>query len=473
MKRLSVTLFAWGILLAFAPILTAHAQMIAPKTPWSKSPLYKINKHFSTQTTTFSDGVVLERSIISGPHTPPPGYDREREVVSPPKFSAETMTGSLTEVPAFKWVFGCSAVSGAMIAGYYDRTGYPNIYIGPANGGKIPLKEDTSWRDWTDIAGDTYPNNPLIASHKGLDGKAFKGSIDDYWVSYLSGSNDPYVTGGWTEHPWWDAIGDYMKTSQSAWGNDDGSTSFYGYTGSALPLTCSEMETYGIHDEDGTYGRKLFYEARGYEVTDCYAQSTDNAKKGGFSFAQYKVEIDAGRPVLLNLQGHSIVGVGYDDLSKTVYIHDTWDNSVHSMTWGTNYAGMRLLSVSIVNLEGSSPVVTDPDLSGSWANVSWTGTKKGLYSVSGTLNTANTGSVDLANVPVNVYLSSDNSPNQAELVKTYTYRLLAANSTKATSIRLTTTSSPSRKYLIAVIDPSGRIPESDETNNTIAVEVLP
>jgi hypothetical protein len=68
-------------------------------------------------------------------------------------------------------------------------------------------------------------------------------------------------------------------------------------------------------------------------VTDCYNQKTDN-NGGGFTFALFKAEIDAGRPVLLNLEGHSIVGVGYNDSSKTVYIHDTWDYDTHSMTWG-------------------------------------------------------------------------------------------------------------------------------------------
>ena len=104
-------------------------------------------------------------------------------------------------------------------------------------------------------------------------------------------------------------------------------------------------------------GRKLFYEARGYTVTDCYNQKTDNNVAGGFSFAQFKAEIDAGRPVMLNLSGHSIVGVGYDDSSNLVYIHDTWDYDNHTMSWGTSYSGMALRSVSIVNLQ---PQITPP-----------------------------------------------------------------------------------------------------------------
>ena len=114
------------------------------------------------------------------------------------------------------------------------------------------------------------------------------------------------------------------------------------------------MVGYGITN-DGTYGRKLFYEARGYTVTDCYSQPTDNNYAGGFSFAQYKAEIDAGRPVMLNLEGHTIVGVGYNDSGNTVYIHDTWDYNNHTMTWGSSYSGMLLLSVSIVNLQASVP----------------------------------------------------------------------------------------------------------------------
>ena len=103
-----------------------------------------------------------------------------------------------------------------MIAAYYDRGTYPNMYAGPTNGGVMPLT-DTSWPTWSD-GYETYPNNPLIASHIGVDGRgAIRGSIDDYWVQYDSAANDPYITGGWPQHTWGTAIGDYMKTSQSAY----------------------------------------------------------------------------------------------------------------------------------------------------------------------------------------------------------------------------------------------------------------
>lgn len=76
------------------------------------------------------------------------------------------------------------------------------------------------------------------------------------------------------------------------------------------------------------------YSARGYTVTSCYNQYTDNYAEGGFTFDQYKAEIDAGRPVMIHLRGHTIVGVGYDDSDQTVYLNDTWDYNTHTMTWG-------------------------------------------------------------------------------------------------------------------------------------------
>jgi YD repeat-containing protein len=574
MKRLVIALWVSVVLSALivAPAVTGYAQGPAEKIPVSHGPVQQINPHFSKQDITYDDGTVIERSVINGPPKPPPGYAKRTTVLLPepmPEMGVNTLS-----VPAFRWVFGCSAVSASMIAGYYDQQGFPAIYTGLTNGGVIQSMEDSSWGSWTDSAGDTYPNNPLIASHQGLEGRGLVGSIDDYWISYLS-DDDPYLIGHWAQHTWGDAVGDYMKTSQSAYNNVDGSTTFY-LNNSAIPLTCNAMQLYGIADEDGTYGRKLFYEAREYTVTDCYTQMTDNKQRGGFSFAKYKAEIDAGRPVLLNLEGHSIVGVGYDDSMNTVYIHDTWDNSTHTMTWGGSYSGMKLWGVSIVNLQASTANTPDisvtpgsydfgnvnisntstqtftvsntgtanlmletitingssdfslnatncsnktigpsssctvqvtfspasvgdksatmsipsndldknplnisltgtgvtavqPDLTGTWSNVSWTGSRKGVYTVSGTFTTRNNGSATANNVVVKFYYSDDETYNSGYVLTTTTnIKTLSPGSSKVTSIKYSPKSSPSGKYLIAVIDPSNSITESNEGNNEIA-----
>lgn len=320
------------------------------------------NPYYTIETFATSNGKLLERTIINGPSSPPKGYEQQLAAVALPEPNRLMGTNTLN-VPAYDWFMGCSATSGAMIAAYYDRNGFPNMYIGPSNGGIMPL-DSSIWPDFVDGYSGTYEQCPLTASHNGLDGRIGRGSIDDYWIQYNSSAQDPYITNGWTQHTWGDAIGDFMKTSQSAYSNSDGSTSFYTWISSSAQLTCADMETYNINNRDGTYGRKLFYEARGYTVTDCYNQKTDN-NGGGFTYAMFKAEIDAGRPVMLNLQGHTVVGVGYSDPS-TVYIHDTWNYATHSMTWGGSYSGMTLLSVSIVNLENAGTgslngVITNKD----------------------------------------------------------------------------------------------------------------
>lgn len=308
------------------------------------------SSYFSSETITTSSGMDIDKIKISGPPQPPPGYELERSAVSLPE-SNEAMGIKTLSVPAYDWVFGCSAVSGAMIAAYYDRNGYPNMYTGPTSGGVMPMN-NSSWPTWSD-GYKTYPNLPLAGSKQGVDGRTAKGSINDYWVKYDSTANDPYV-GNWTQHAWGTAIGDYMKTSQSYYDNSDGGTTFWNWTSNPAQFKCSNMGSYaGVQSTSGTYGRKLFYEKRGFKVETCYNQQTNNTVSGGFSFTQYMAEIDAGRPVMLNLAGHTVVGIGYDTASNKVYLNDTWDYSTHTMTWGGYYSGMQLLSVSIVNLEAA------------------------------------------------------------------------------------------------------------------------
>ena len=313
-----------------------------------------------TTTNTMGDGEELQAIFIDGPPQPSPEYSSERTASMVTSLNRAT---TLSNFPSYSWVFGCSAVSSAMIAAYYDNNGYPNMYTGPTNGGVMPIT-DTGWGTWSD-GSNTFPNNPLVASRAGLDGRGVseKGSIDDYWVAVNSAADDPYITGSWTQHTWGTAVGDYLKTSQSYFLNIDGSTWFYTYSGNgklycdSMPSLYDSTKGFYLDDLDGTYGRKLFYEAKGYTVdnANCYAQQTDNQITGGFSLADLQAEIDAGHPVLINVTGHSMVAFGYS--GSTIYIRDTWSsnpNITYSMTWGGSYDGRELLSVSVVHLDAAA-----------------------------------------------------------------------------------------------------------------------
>jgi len=305
--------------------------------------------HYTLETISFPDGSVILREGINGSPTPPEGYNTRHGGEVIPASGAV----ALPDFPSFDWVFGCGAVSGGMVAAYYDRGAFPNIYTGPTNSGVYPIT-DTSWSTWSD-GYNTYPNNPIVASHKGVDGRTTRGSIDDYWVKVNSTAQDPYITNDWPQHTWGEAIGDYMKTSQSAYNNTDGNSWIVTYP--SEKLTCSEMET--LTDAEGNklsefdlnYGSKLFYEARGYSVSECYNQRTDN-NNGGFTIADYKAEIDAGHPVMIWVEGHFMVGYGYS--GSTIYIRDTWDNdtnNIKSMTWGGSYENMKMLGVAVIHLQ--------------------------------------------------------------------------------------------------------------------------
>ncbi len=282
------------------------------------------------------DGSPLVKAIIPG---------------SRPRFSGNTKSVNilpptaivLDQVPAFTWSFGCTPTAGAMLAGYYDRTGFPNMYTGPANGGVCPL-DNSSW-GFTEINGAGYAVCPLSASIQGVDGREERGHVDDYWIEYANNEPDPYITNSWSPHEYADCTADYMKTSQSEYENPDGTTTFW-FFDNGEKLNMEE-------DDDGMYGLKLFFESRGYTVEQWFTQTLYgyNGFNNGFTYADYKNEIDEGRPVMMHLTGHTILGIGYDTLSETIYFHDTWDYNTHAMDWGGEYEDMQLFCVSVFKLE--------------------------------------------------------------------------------------------------------------------------
>jgi hypothetical protein len=321
------------------------------------------------ETVTLGDGRSLDRVVINGPPSPPPGF--ERPTVDVQALRAEAQAVILSEVPAYSWSYGCSATSAAMIAAYYDRTGYPSMYTGPTNGGVMPM-DNSVWGStaWPSCEGGTrrIAENPLSATHEGIDGRTSRGHVDDYWVGYLCPGPDPFFSNGWPEHPAGDCTADYMNTNK--WFspthdlNLDGSTVFYYYPeGSVTPTSVLAAQEPPV-SYDGALGFERFYESRGHAVDTAYNQLIRGRGEDpdlGFTYAQYKTEIDAGRPVMVHVSGpeggHTMVGVGYDDTSSDLmYIHDTWDYDLHTMTWDGSYSGMSLLGVTVVQLEPASPL---------------------------------------------------------------------------------------------------------------------
>lgn len=288
----------------------------------------------------------LDRFVIPGGR--PPVWKMEAAALPPSHAAAGTNV--LAEVPAFYWAYGCSATSAAMMAGYYDRNGYPNMYTGPTNGGMCPL-DNAAWG----TSAEGYGECPLSATRLGVDGRSTRGHVDDYYSSYGS-TVDPFASIGWEPHEHGGCTADFMKTNiYTDYQNTDGATSFYINNSTGAPYSGP-----GYYGDDGGHGLMLFLQSRGYTVTEYFNQYiVEYGMTYGFSFADFKQEIDAGRPVLIHLVGHTVLGFGYDTELSVVYIKDTWDHATHTMTWGTSYGGMSHAAVTVIRLADNSSVFSD------------------------------------------------------------------------------------------------------------------
>lgn len=300
------------------------------------------------------DGKSIDEVIVPGR---PPVIQRMLAVEIPEPDAAAGIN-TLTYVPAFDWSYGSFATAAAMLFGYYDNTGYPNIYTGPTNGGVVPM---------TNAVWGTG-KCPLSATKEGLDGRTGRGHVDDYWIAYGSAATDPFI-GNWTEHAQGECTGDFMGTNQSLKANADGMTTIY-FNSDGTPL--HDYTGKEPAKRDGCHGMRLFFESRGYTAAANYSQYIMgyNGNTQGFTFADYKAEIDAGRPVILQVDGHSMLGYGYNDSGTLVYFRDAWDHDAHAMTWGGSYNSLRHYGVTVfvpaVCRYDISPVTaTVPAMSGS------------------------------------------------------------------------------------------------------------
>ncbi|MDD4308850.1 MAG: C39 family peptidase, partial [Candidatus Cloacimonetes bacterium] len=184
-----------------------------------------------------------------------------------------------------------------------------------------------------------------------IDGLAGTGHVNRFYQHEGDLGNDPFGTGDPTFF-YADCTADFMGTNQDWWSNRDGISRFYAPINGTANYDFSECETYTPRRKDMTRGLRQFFESRGYTVTSNYNQRIYgwNGNTTGFTFANYKTYIDSGVPVIIHIDGHMMLGVGYDDTTNTVYLHNTWDYGLHSMTWGGYYSGMEHIAMSVLTL---------------------------------------------------------------------------------------------------------------------------
>jgi len=159
----------------------------------------RLERHpFLVRTFADRDGNEIAQFVVPGG----PLSDKGTAVEVPPL--EPNAINVISNVPAFDYCYGCYNTAAAMLIGYYDNVGYPNMYTGTVNGGVCPMN-NAAWGQY---------HCPFSASKQGVDGRTTRGHYDDYW-----GTPDPYIANGWPEHSPMDCTGDSMGTSRSAVGH--------------------------------------------------------------------------------------------------------------------------------------------------------------------------------------------------------------------------------------------------------------
>lgn len=229
----------------------------------------------------------------------------------------------------YNWWYGCSPTAAGMIMGHYDALGYNGVSYGDLVPGGVAEV-------------DTFGSGPYLAN----GAIASSGHISDFFTGgkFAGGDDVP--------EPWhsFDSLADFMGTSQDAYGNENGETTFWNYIDGAA-FSMSDAISYGVRDSSGMYGIGEYLEYVGYGAAVLYNQFIDTLELSfGFTFAQYMGEIDAGRPVLIQVEGHSMYGYGYDDLTNEVLFHDTWTAGEKRMVWGGSYSSMDHFGVTVLEI---------------------------------------------------------------------------------------------------------------------------
>ena len=284
-------------------------------------------------------------------------------------------------MPEAEYMYGCTPTAVGMLFGYYDLYGYRGADFSALIDGDVDLKSrGTDGNAYDMDAFDTVLGR-AIASQDYVYRFYSRGDLDiitgnkagSYWTtsaeeeleySFVNGGEGPDI-----RTDVWNCIADYLGTGQIWRGNDNLSTSISQSTleeilnyNSIINYICGDIERpVDWRYTSMLYGLSLYIESKGYlldrKITGTFVV---DAAGGSFTFEDYKAEIDAGRPVLISLEGHSMVGYGYNPETNEIIFDDCY-RADQRMVWGGTYLysdmDLPLQSITVIGLMGGG--VTD------------------------------------------------------------------------------------------------------------------
>lgn len=395
-------------------------------------------------------------------------------------------------MPQAEYMYGCTPTALAMLLGYWDLYGYADgTDLSDLIEGDISvLSRGTDGNIFNMNAFDTVLGN-FIASEDYVyrfysrddieivisgGGYSETTAEEEFEYAFVSGTTE-------LDTGIWNCLADYIGTGQYWRGMDNLSTrvnydTLENIANSTLKTTVSCGNCTRIIDYKYTtmlYGLDLYVRSRGYkldyEITGTRAVDCNG---GDFTFADYMAEIDAGRAVLISIEGHSMVGYGYNAATMEIIFDDTYAAG-QRMTWnGTyNFSGQEraLQAITVIGFYTaqtevdlgitpaagcSTPVVISAGKASSASD--------GLYYEGDTLYltfaVANTGNYSCSPFDVSIYLNGNK-------VKTVTVSGIAANAVQEFEDVVLDGAISGVNSLKVVVDDGNVIQETSGAGNTV------
>jgi len=288
-------------------------------------------------------------------------------------------------VPEAEYMYGCVPTAVGMLLGYYDLYGYRGTALTDVIDGTVALKSrGTDGSIYNMNAFDTVLGRAIATEEYVY---RFYSHDDIGTLTAISPAYDYTPTTPQEELPYsfaedgvsmntsvWNCLADYLGTGQYWRGNGNLSTTNSYCTledllGYDFIVPINDGTTFKEIDYKNTamlYGLDLYVKDKGYsldyEITGAYPVDVAG---GDFTFADYMAEIDAGRPVIVSIQGHAMVGYGYNADTYEIIFDDCYNHD-QRMKWNGTYhysnADRALQSITVIgfNVNGDMDLAVVP-----------------------------------------------------------------------------------------------------------------
>ena len=263
-------------------------------------------------------------------------------------------------VPQAEYMYGCTPTAVAMVLGYYDLFGYRGKDFSNLIDGDVQLNERGTDGDAHNMNAFDTTLGRAIATEDYVYRFFERDGVEttpeqELEYSFVDGGDELDISV-------WNCLADYLGTGQY-WRSMSNKATRLAYTTLEELVLSTRMTTItgdGYTREVAEkylsflYGLQLYVQSRGYSLDyEITASRQVDVKHGDFTFEDYMAEIDAGRPVLISIDGHTMVGYGYNAETQELVFDDTYQTDCR-MTWGGSYfysgKERELLSITTIGL---------------------------------------------------------------------------------------------------------------------------